>query len=573
MSSRILKYLVLLAFILLMVSISSFWFGSPSFSARDVKLELEGPTQASAGDEVVYKLKYANATRSALHNLDFVFFYPGGSTVIRNGTVSDDLTDSFKVERLAPGQSGEKEFKAFLIGEKGNIKVAKIELSFKASNLTPSFDKSNSVSTTIVSAPISLTLVAPPSSVSGQGLTYMLDYRNESGADISDLILEFDYPDGFTPQEFAPQPDKGNNIWHSKILKNGHGSRISIKGFMGGREGENKVISVKLKRKIEDKYVDYQKASAVTVISSPILGAELMVNNSLAYSAHLGDKLNYKITYRNNSNLNLSNMNLAVKLEGDMFDFSTLDTKGGFFDDSTKTILWNESTLPEFRNFGSQQIGQANFSIALKSFFSSTMPGVSHGRFVKVSLKWSTPNVPEGIDSEEIAVSSSLVTKIETQPTLNQFGYYNDPDFGSSGPLPPRVGEETTLTIRWQLTNPGNTINNAKVGAKLSLGVIWADAAKASTEPVVPVFNPNSSELTWNISALPYGVGLLTPKYEASFRVKVKPASSQKGKVLNLFENVQLTGTDDFTRQSVIINGKNITTNDLVDRPREGTVQ
>jgi len=119
MSSKILKYLVLIAIGLLVVTISSFWFGGPSFSERNVALEIEGPTQISAGDEVVYELRYANNTRTALHDLEFTFFYPEGSTVIVDGVAMEDHTDNFTIDNLLPGQEGKKEFSAFLVGERG----------------------------------------------------------------------------------------------------------------------------------------------------------------------------------------------------------------------------------------------------------------------------------------------------------------------------------------------------------------------------------------------------------------------------------------------------------------------
>lgn len=573
MTSRVLKYLILLACGLLIVAVSSFWFGGSSFRDKDVTLELEGPTQASSGDEIVYKLKYANATRSSLSDLNFVFFYPEGATIITDDGTSDDYSEEFNIESLAPGEKGEKELRAFLIGEKGNIKVAKTILSFKAGNLRSTFEKTATLSTTIVSTPISLTLVAPPSAVSGQSVTYILDYRNESGEDATDLVLEFDYPDGFTPKEYSPQPKDSNNNWVVKVLKKGNGGRITINGILNGQEGENKVVSVILKRKVGSNYVDYQKASAVTLISNPILGVEVLVNGVSDYTSSPGDRLTYTVKYDNNSNMNLSGMNLAVKLEGDMFDFATLDTRGGFFDDSIKTITWNSTTVPDFLNFEPNKKGQLVFNIILKSFFPSAAPESTSDRFIKVSAKFSTPNAPTGFSSDDISVSGSLITKIGTQPSLNQAAYYNDPDFGSSGPLPPRVGEDTYYTVHWQLTNPGNAVESAKVVGKLPQGVEWVNTVKSNSSGSAPVFNPNSSEVIWNLSTLPYGTGISGPKYEASFRVRIRPTSSQKGNILQLTENVQLTGVDSFTRQAVTVNGGSLNNNNLVDRTREGTVQ
>ena len=573
MTTRVLKYLVLLACGLLIVAVSSFWFGGASFRDKDVVLDIEGPTQSASGDEIVYKLKYSNATRSSLSDLNFVFFYPEGSTVVTDNGTSDNHSEEFNVKSLSAGESGEKELRAFLIGEKGNIKVAKAILSFKAGNLRSTFEKTATLSTTIVSTPISLTLVAAPSVVSGQSVTYILDYRNESSEDATDLILNFDYPDGFVPREYNPQPKNGNNSWTVKFLKKGSGERISISGTLNGQEGENKVASVTLKRKVGDGYVDYQKAFVATVISNPVLGVKILVNGLPDYAASLGDRLAYTIEYSNNSNLNLFGMNLAIKLEGDMIDFSSLDTRGGFFDEATKTITWNSSTIPDFANFEPNKKGQVGLNIILKSFFSSVSSGATADRFVKISAKFSTPNVPTGFNSDEISVSASLVTKIGTQPSLNQAAYYNDSNFGLSGPLPPKAGEETLYTIHWQLTNPGNAIESARVVGKLPQGVEWANMVKIDSSQVAPSFNPNSSEVTWSLNSLPYGTGISGPKYEASFGVKITPTIDNKGNIIKLIDNVQFIGIDSFTKQEVIISGGSLTTDSLVDRPREGTVQ
>lgn len=573
MSRKVLKYLILLAFALLIVAISSFWVSGPSFREKDVVFDLEGPTQVSAGEEVSYKLKYENNTRSSLHDIELTFFYPEGSTVILDGRVEDDHVEDLKIDELAAGEKGEKEFRAFLVGERGNIKVARATVSFKAGNLTSSFEKNISLSTTIVDTPISLTLVAPPSVVSGATVQYILDYRNESDEDATDLILEFDYPDGFNPKNFEPAPVAGNNSWLVKSLKKGSGGRISITGILNGKEGESRVVSAKLKRKVGGEYVDYQKASAVTVISNPIVSLDIIVNNSTDYSASLGDRLAYTIKYKNNSNIVLSGMNLVVKLEGDMYDFASLDTRGGLFDDASKTITWNSSSISELGSFFPNINGQVNFYVGVLSSFPSAVPGSSRDKFLKLTATLGTPNVPTGFEGDELAVSTSLTTKIGSQPTVNLSVYYDDPDFGSSGPLPPRVSEETSFTIHWQLSNPGNDIENVKVTAKLPVGVLWNNLVKATEGQPVPTFNLNSYTITWDLGRLPYGTGIFTSKYEASFQIKIKPSSLQKGNYVSLIENTNFTGTDSFTKQGIVINKNGLTTNDLTDQPREGTVQ
>lgn len=570
--NQLLKWLILLALLLAIVSFLSFWFGSPSFSEAGVKLDIEGPSQVSVGDEVVYKLKYSNTTKLDLNNMTFKFTYPDDSVVLRDGVVAKELTETFTLDQLSPGQEAEKEFRVFLIGDRGNIKTAKAELSYRAGDLRTAFEKNTSLATTIIGLPIALTLSAPPNSVPGQTVNYVLDYRNEFSDDIFDLRLEFDYPDGFNLQKSTPSPGEGNYVWNIPVLKKGNGGRISITGTLNGKEGETKSISVALKRKIGGQYINYEKTETSSVVTNPLLKVETLLNGFSDYSAFAGDDLNYVIKYSNNSNFNLVGVNLIVKLEGDMYDISNLDTKGGYYDNSNGTILWNASTVSDFANLAPNKKGEVSFRIKLKNSISSGTTG-SKNLFVRVSARLSTPNVPANVGGDEIFTETNLVTKISTQPTLKQTVYYNDTAFGSSGPFPLEVGKETSFTVHWQITNPGNDMSGVKISAILPAGVNWKNVVSVGSGQPEVTFNQNTSEVIWNLGVLPQGVGVTGAKYEASFQITVKPSTNQKGTIILLVKESKLSGVDTFTKQNIIVTIQDITTNDLVDRPGEGQVE
>lgn len=570
--NQLLKWLVLLALLLAIVSFLSFWFGSPSFSESGVRLDIDGPTQVTVGDEVVYKLKYSNTTKLDLNSMRFKFTYPDNSVVLKDGIVATNLSEAFTIDQLSPGQEEVKEFKAFLVGDRGNIKTAKVELSYRAGDLRTAFEKTTSISTTIIGLPVALTLAAPPNSVPGQSISYVLDYRNETSDDIYDLRFEFDYPEGFSIQKLTPAPSAGNYIWNIPVLKKSSGGRISITGPLNGKEGETKNVSVVLKRKIGEQYVDYEKAETSSTIASSLLSTEILVNDTTDYSAFAGDDLNYTIKYSNSSNYNLVGVNLSVKLEGEMYDISSLDTKGGYYDNSNGTILWNASSVPDFSNLSPNKKGQITFRLKLKSSIPSGATG-SKNLFVRASARLSTPNVPSNVGGDEIFAESNLVTKISTQPTLKQVVYYNDSAFGSSGPLPPEVGKETSFTIHWQITNPGNDMSGVKIVGVLPTGVIWKNIVSVGSGQPEPAFNRNTSEVVWNLGVLPQGVGVTGAKYEAIFQVTINPSINQKGSTILLVKDSKLSGIDSFTKQNIIVPVRDITTSDLVDRPSEGTVQ
>ncbi len=559
--------------VLLVISIALLFYRTPSFSEKDVVLALEGPTQAKSGDEVVYTMKYANNTKITLKNLSFRFFFPPDSIVQKDdGTTSQDSSVGFTVDELGSGDSGEKQFKIFMVGNQGNIKDAKIDLLFTAGTLRSSFQKSATVSTTITGLPVPLTLVAPPSITSGQQITYLLDYRNETSADLSDLVLQFTYPDGFAYKSATPAPTTGTTTWALKTIKAGSGARISITGILTGNERESKNISVVLQRTVNGQRVDYEKAVASTVISSPLLHLSMTVNGSNNYTSHTGDTLKYVVAYKNMSNQTLQGLTLMVKLEGDLYDTQTMSVaNGGFFDSGSNTVIWNSGAVSDFGFLSPNRSGTVQFNIRLKPSLSGALG--TRNFSIKATATLATPNVPSGIDADEISTQMALITKVSTEPSLKNILYYNDPATGSSGPFPPQVGQETVLTVHWQIVNPGNDVTNAKIVGVLPTGVVWKNIVSATTNLPQPTFNKNTSEVIWNLGTLPGSTGLNGSQYEASFQISITPSSTQRNTAPTLLKNTIITGADAFTKQSISVSAQDLTTNDTVDQPNSGTVQ
>lgn len=569
-SNQLLKWLVLVAAGSFVIAIGALLWGGSSFSDKDVIITLEAPDHATSGDQITYTVKYQNNTKVDLSQMSFRLFYPDGSIVLKDGNPVASGSDAFMVDTLKPGESATKTFTTFIVGDKGTIQTARLNVIFNAGTLKSSFQRDITAATTITALPVTLTLVAPPTAVSGQAVEYILDLRNDSGADMSDLKAVLTYPDGFVVQKMTPQPSVGNTTWSIDTLKSSEGKRITIDGALSGNERETKTITAVLQRNLNGQYVDYVRTDSFTMISSPLLSVTVAPEGGRDYVAFAGDTLRYTVTYGNNSRYTLLGMTLGVKLEGDMYDTAHLQVQGGSYDDGTRTITFDSSGVPDFSALPPGKTGRLTFSIPLKVGVSDGSLGGAKTFFVKATAQFSTTNVPTGVDGTEVSALDSVITKIGSQPALAQAALYDNN--AGSGPMPPTVGAETTFTIRWQLTNPGNDVRNAVVTGTLPPGVTFKGGA-ATANGTAPAYDKTRNTVTWVVGTLPFGTGNGTARYEATFQVSIKPSSNQSGQSVKLITAATLSGVDGFTGLNVQSIQRDLTTDNVENHLNAGRVQ
>lgn len=567
------KWLLIFSAVFVAGGLAFFLLGGESFSEGKIELKIQGPTEISSGEKAAYTVEYENKNKQAIQNPKLTFFYPPDSVILKDGKISQLLTENIELPDLGAGESGKTEFSAYLIGDRGDVKKASALLVYSPENIRSTFEKRTDLATGISSLAVSLTLVAPPSAVSGQEVSYILDYRNESQEEFAELKLKFAFPEGFSPSRLSPLPSGGNsgqNTWEIKSIKSGEGQRITVSGILRGFERESKTVSVVLQRKVDGTYIDYEKASSGTVISTPPLSVSVKVNGKSGYIAKPGDELDYEIIFTNNSNIDLLGINVTAKLEGAMLDTSTLNTNG-FFEGGSKSVIWNAASTPLLNRLSSGQKGSVSFRVKIKESFSFGLGGAKD-LAVKVGVKVETLTIPEGFDLEKLTADAELVTRISSLPAPTQSAYYNDEVFGSSGPIPPKANQKTFYTILWEVGNTSNDYSKARIKGILPAGVNWENRARVSGQQTLPSFKSSSREIVWDLGVLPAGVGNQFPKYQAWFQVSFIPSNNNIGESFKLIKETVLEGEDSFTKQAILIRVNDVTTNDLVDFPGQGSV-
>lgn len=559
------KLTAFIALLLVIFAAINFLLRRVPFREGNVLMKIELPETVVAGEKMEYKIKIENKNKVSLLNSKLTVFYPEKSIVLnQENNPVDSLVDNIDIGTIESKSEKELNLKSIITGEPGEIKKIKAVLTYKIPKSKTVFEKTTEEGLTISRLRIPTTFVGPPNAISGQSIQLIFDFRNEGEDDINDLRVKFIYPDGFDFSKSSPLTSEDNNIWNIAVLEAGNGKRILVDGRISGLENETKSFIAILQRKIGDKFVDLQRNSTQLVISNPLLSVNISVNNKEEFIAQAGDVMNYIIKFSNNSSNNFSALELKASLSGAMVDFSTVDTDG-FFNETTKTILWNAAVNPLLSNLGPNQEGEVRFKIKLKNDFPKVFG--SKNLFVKVDAVLETPTVPPDFHLEKVSAKDSLITKISSKLDFESLAFYDDSDIRNSGPVPPRVGQKTTYTIHWRIINEGNDLVNVRVSSFLMPGISWEDNFKASPNQPDPVYDSRTGEVVWSLPVVPAGSGSYLPKFDLAFQVGLIPGSNQSGKNMEILKDVKFEAVDNFTNKSIVITKPGINTGNIKDRP------
>ena len=550
--------------VLLVVSIFIMLSGE-GFAQEKIRVEISAPTEISGGDLVVYKIKISNGTKLPLEESRLTIYYPNQKT-----------PKTITVGTMAKSSSQEFTEQVYVTGAQGEVKNFKADFYFMPSGLSSSFQKSAEAVTTITRLRVPLTVVAPPTAVSGETITYIVDYRNQSNEEFIDLKLRAKYPDGFTIKSQNPRPQTSLKFerideWILPRLTPGDSGRITVIGTLSGRQGEGKLLSVVLQRKINGEYIDFESYETASIISSPLLSASITVNRTNDYIAHLGDTLSYSILVENNSDTDLTSLVLRARLDGAMIDFTTVKSSG-YLDTRSKTVSWNSAAAPELALLRAHGSAQIPLEVKLLKSFPNSSIG-ARDSLVSMSIDVETDQVPAQLAGAVVSAQDSIITKISTAPSFSQELSLAGGGTTAQGPFPPKVGQKTFYVVRWSVINPANELKTAKISATVLPGVDVAGILQINGTTAAPVYDARTQTMTWSIGSIAGGVGVAFPPIELWFQIYQTPSVNQVGSPVELLKNIAFEATDALTAEKFAQTGRDVSTRDVSDSKESGNVQ
>ncbi len=553
---KILKALVVLAVLVT--------FGSASFllyslfdpfakpSDKNILIAFDVPVGTTPGIPADILVRVSNQNRTALEYGNLTIVYPPGTR--RGYTPEKDLHDEKKVlGQIGPGQVVEYHTKAIFLGEENTDKELHASLEYRFSNINSVFTKDEVRPVHLLSSPINLTVDALKEVNSGQEIELVVNVASNAVIPLRDVLVKVEYPLGFTQTDTDPKPTFGNNIWRIGTIDPASKYKIRIRGILAGEDTQERVFhtsvgagSDQTERNIS---VLYSNQLSSMVVQRPFIGIALLLNGKSANEAttHFGQSIAGQVNWLNSLPTKIVNAQIEVRLSGVALDRTTVTARNGFYRSSDDTIFWDERSNPALAVLEAGDNGSVDFSFLPMPSISGTQLLTNPTITAQVTVRGK--RISEAGVPEEVKTAITQNVKITSQAQFTARSVYFAGPFVNTGPIPPKVEQETTYTIVWDIVNISNTISNPQVRAIIPPYVTWAGAVYPNKENIT--YNQNTHQIMWSPGDIPPGTGVGKPPREVSFQIILTPSLSQVSSPPTLMNHIHFDGTDSFTNESL----------------------
>ncbi|MEK7104164.1 MAG: hypothetical protein AAB842_02045, partial [Patescibacteria group bacterium] len=356
------KFLTFFLLSMALLSAIAFWYWRGNIYSKEVlKIEILGPGQVQAGDEIDYTVKFKNNGKVRLESAELVFEYPGNASPVED--TQQRVTK--KLEDIYPGEERTAIFKAIAIGKESDILQAQATLTYNPKNLKARYESKTNLATKITFVPLTLEFDLPVKAEQGGDLSFTINYFSNMDVALENLRLKMVYPSGFTFQSANP---KGLDIteWSLPTLTQANGGRVNIQGQLSGTRGERKVFKAQVGI-IKDKgFMVLKEVQGSIEISDPSVFISQMINGSQAGSVGVGSLLHYEIYFKNIGATALEKKFLLVKLNSDFFDLSSLKTENGDVGQGDNSIIFDWKDIQSLRFLNASDEGKVDFWVKTK---------------------------------------------------------------------------------------------------------------------------------------------------------------------------------------------------------------
>lgn len=539
-------------FVLMVLAAGLIFFrGQNLISSGNVDIRVVGPVEIAAGEEFSLQVSVINQNQATLELADLIIEYPPGVQVA-GGAATPLIRERLPLGDIASRQIVNRTVRAVIFGEKGSRQDLRFTVEYRLANSSALFDKQTTYQLGIASTPLALVLNLPREVNSRQEIVLEAQIRSNSENEITNPVVLVNYPAGFRFLSATPTPTRNQNIWSLGSLKPGQKTRLEIRGTLEGQDEEEKSFRISagtMARETDDQLVaTYGSTLETVIIRRPYIGLEVEIDGDVSTEivANNREPLSVGLSWINNTESEIVDGEISVRFIGQALDRTSVMAGRGYYNSTGGIILWNKLNFPALGRILPGTSDRVPFNLNSISFLDD---GVDLRQpELTLEFQFKGKRVNDGGQTEEIFSSVTRQVKFNSVAQLAAKALQRSGPFSNRGPLPPKVGEETTYTIVWSVLNSSNNLEGARVTASLPPYVRWLGVSQPLAETLrFNGGNDGGGEVVWELGPVSPGVGTSGPAREVAFQVALRPSVTQVGSAPNLLLQPTFSGVDSFT--------------------------
>ncbi len=525
------------------------YFRGMLFDDSRITLEIVGPSEVASAETIQYTIRYENKNILSASDVELAVVFPNTFTPEKKeGQAIEGNRAIFKVENIAGQSQGEVRFSGKFYGSKGTVVGLKSTISYMPAGMSSRFEKEAKYEVTLASSPIVIEVVAPKEAASGNEVEYVISYRNESDLSFSNIRVKAEYPDGFRFNRAEPKASENDSLWRIGNLLPHASGEIRVQGLLIGSRDQAKTIRVALGvLQGDETFISYDQNERTTRIVTPPLTITQTVNGKTDVSVNPGDTLKYELKYKNEGSVGLRDVIVTLEINAALLDMTKLFLTGGHYDTAKSVITWRASDIPSLARLEPNSGGEISFSVPVRKDIAVNTEAGKH-LSIRTVAKIDSLDIPFASPTNKIISSNLLDVRIGSIVDFQISGFYFDSVIGNTGPIPPKVGAETTYTLRFRVTNFLNDIAKTKVSMLIPTGVRYTGKRYPENETVS--YNDRTGQLTWDIGSI---LGGRASVREVALQFSLNPGQNEVGKSPAIITSATLEAEDLFTRQGIRI--------------------
>ncbi len=533
------------------------WYRSTKqVNVSHINLTIHSPAHFTAGGIITYSVAVQNTS-----NVDWivtdVLFTPPTGFVFQESTPVGQVSEqniAASLGTLAPNETKTFSTSGRLIGEEGETALARAEVSISPINFQKEKIVASQTATTIIGAlPLDISIEAAKSAAVGERIAIIIHVRNLSDISIEGSALKLSPPAGMQlaieDSGFSPEFSVVDSFWKLPAIK--PLDEIVRYGvlYVNGAAGDRRELGISIIQQQKDRVFTLRDISHVIAITSSQLTVAQTFNKDTTSKliVESGQRIDGTVQYKNTGSTGLTDAIVKVKFEGTGLDPSTIKLISGAYDPTTSTITWTAASFAALKNVLPGTGGEISYSFAILPYDKFPLQPNGKNQQLVATASLDSPDLPTPTGQARQVISDRFLLPVQTGILLGVDAFYDDGRLGitSTGPLPPKVGQQTTYTLRTRIGSTLNDIENTKVVLVLPDGVTYTNKFYKTVGDID--FNDRTNTMTWTMPLLEGLTGRATPPQELNMQIAITPGENVRGQEVRLLKSIQATGTDSFT--------------------------